>query len=253
MARGFNGSTQYLEVDSAAITGTPFTICAWAKSDSATAFQAVITIIDKSSGIINHGLYFAGSITGDPIRAASRNDAAGNAETSTGYTVGTWHHVAGIWTTTTDRKAYIDGGSEGSDTTSIDPTGLDRTSIGRLGRVDDTDYFDGNIAEMAVWDVALTTAELAWLAKGFSPLLLIHRFGDLVMYKDLIRDINRPYIGPTLVNSGSTAANHTRMFYPAPPMIISVPGVALTVPEMLAAISGNIIIPRRRQPIMLPF
>ena len=79
---------------------------------------------------------------------------------------------------------------------------------------------DGLIAEAAIWNVVLSDAEMDWLAAGYSPLTLTHRIGNLVMYQDMIRNINRPGIGPTLTNNGSTlVAPHTRMIYPASPQI----------------------------------
>jgi hypothetical protein len=62
--------------------------------------------------------------------------------------------------------------------------------------------FNGRVAEAAIWTAALSDEECLALSKRFSPSCLTHRLHDLVLHKDLVRDLNRG-IGPALsaVNS----------------------------------------------------
>ena len=75
--------------------------------------------------------------------------------------------------------------------------------------------FNGAVAEAAIWTAALTNDECLALAKRLSPLQLKHRLHSLVLYKDLMRELNRG-IGPALsaVNSPSVVP-HPPLIYPA--------------------------------------
>jgi hypothetical protein len=77
-------------------------------------------------------------------------------------------------------------------------------------------FLNGQIAEAAVWNVALSAAEIASLSKGFSPLLI--RPASLVAYWPLIGR-HDPEIDPvgrfdmTLTANPTTAA-HPRVILP---------------------------------------
>ncbi len=211
MARDFNGSTQYIEVDSAVLTGVALTIACWFNPDSDAANAILVDIVNKSEGDRYFMLGAFGAEAGDPVQAEARQASSGVARSSTGYTVGTWHHAAGVFTSATSRAAYIDGGSKATNSTNITPVGLDRTSIGRLGRATPAGYFDGQIAEVGIWNVALTDAEITVLAAGFSPLFV--RPESLVLYAPLVRETNDIVGAIGLANSGTTVADHPRILH----------------------------------------
>jgi hypothetical protein len=77
-------------------------------------------------------------------------------------------------------------------------------------------HLNGRLAECAIWNVALTAAEIASLVKAFSPLLI--RPASLVAYWPLIGR-HDPEICPkggfdmTLTNTPTTAA-HPRIIMP---------------------------------------
>lgn len=75
-----------------------------------------------------------------------------------------------------------------------------------IGRCGDSGqfYFDGAMAEFALWNAALGSSEIGWLANGRSPISLTHRLGSLVAYQDLIRPLNHPGIGPAASANGGT-------------------------------------------------
>jgi hypothetical protein len=75
-------------------------------------------------------------------------------------------------------------------------------------------YTDAKIAESAIWNVALTAAEIATLAAGYSPLFV--RPQSLVFYAPIIRELNN-LKGGVLTNNGSAAVSvHPRIIYPTP-------------------------------------
>lgn len=213
MARGFDGSSSYFKVGSAVVSGYPFTMAAWVRSNSITVNQTVISISDDTVGTQQHGLELAGTVAGDPVRAFSVAGTAQRATTTTGFSASTWHHAAGVFTSATDRAAFIDGGSKGTNATSRAPSGLNATDLGRNGDSTPDGFFDGSIAEAAVWNVALTDAEIAILALGYSALLV--RPGALVAYWPLLgRHTNEIDVrgGNTVTPTGSpTTQDHCRV------------------------------------------
>jgi hypothetical protein len=186
MGRLFNDAAfEYLEINVAVVTAPPFTLAVWGRSNDATVNQCLLFVGDKD--VVNHRfeLVMAGGIAGDPI-VFSRQGGGGtnNVLTTTGFTTGTWHHCCAVAVANNDAHVYIDGGSEGTSTTSVTVSGADRTSVGRAGASEKTRYMSGDIAEVAIWNVALTDAEVSILANRMSPLLM--RPGSLVAYWPII-------------------------------------------------------------------
>ena len=71
--------------------------------------------------------------------------------------------------------------------------------------------WDGLIAEAAVYNAALTAAEVASLAKGMTPDKI--RPQNLVYYAPLVRDLIDQKGGVTITNNnGATVANHPRIY-----------------------------------------
>jgi hypothetical protein len=170
MARSFTaGSSHLLEFGGAALTAHPISMACWFKPTDATpaAIQSLMSIskFDTSGGA--HYWLLALATNASVI---ARNRAGGTgASGASGLTVTTdWNHGAGVWASTTSRIAYHNGVPGAANTTTRSPAGVDRTTIAS-GYGADNGFFDGLIAEAAIWNVALTDAEVAALAKGVSP------------------------------------------------------------------------------------
>jgi hypothetical protein len=210
MAQLFDGSSA-LEATSAAVTVSPMTLAAWFRVASHDGSERSILSIGRSTSFaIYHRIMLD---TTDAFSAGSAISGVGAAKSTGTVTAGIWHFGVGVFASSTDRRAYLDGGNEGANSTSKSPSSLNRTSIARTSSSDsgNYDYLNGEIAEAAVWNVALTPNEIAWLAKGFSPLLLSHRLANLVVYQDLVRAANRPGVGPQFNPVGSpTVSPHVR-------------------------------------------
>ena len=157
--------------DAPPVTGPPFTVCCWFRSNDITKAQA---LNELRNGITDHyyRLDARGDQAGDPLFFTKRNTGQSNAEaeTTTGYTANVWHHAAGVHTSATDTACFIDGGSKDTNTLSRTPTGIDKIHIGVQDEASPSTFMSGNIANMAIWNVALTDAEIATLAEGVSPL-----------------------------------------------------------------------------------
>lgn len=223
MARDFDGTDDSIHSDSPPVTAYPFTMACWFNVDNITTGHGLMHLIDKdTSGATSHEwtLQAQGNVTGDPVGFFTRAGGTGqNVVTTTGYSVSTWHHACCVGTSATSRAVFIDGGSKGTGATSLTPAGIDRIAIGRrLYTTSPDGPCDGRIAEAAVWDIALSDAEVALLAAPVSPVMV--RPESLVFYAPLIGRFD-PEIstwdglaGGTLTVTGTVAADHPRIFLP---------------------------------------
>jgi hypothetical protein len=81
------------------------------------------------------------------------------------------------------------------------------------------------LAEVGLWNVALTDGEVAALAKAMSPRMI--RPQSLVLYLPLIRDVF-DYKGRVFVTTGTTVAPHPRVYYPSAAFVIPKGGQSTT-------------------------
>ena len=169
MSRRFNGTNNYLEIESSLGVVGPFTMACWAWLNNVTAVHSLMCVANGASDTEYYELAARGTDVGDPVAAVSRNGTYNDATTSTGFTASTWFHACGVFSSTTSRDAYINGGSKGSDTVSSIPATLTRMSVGSLCRLNRTSYLNGLVAHPCVWNVALSESEIAALAKGADP------------------------------------------------------------------------------------
>ncbi len=182
MARLFDDAqSQYLEIDQIAVGSVPISIACWCYPDAVSRFAGLVVLADKDVANMQQILRIDNN---DKINATSW-DASGaqSAVTSTTVSVNTWHHAAAVFAANNDRRAYLDGGGKGTSATSRTPVGLDRMSIGRAGDSTPGIYMSGRIAEVGIWNAALSDDEIASLAKGASPLLV--KPANLVAYWNL--------------------------------------------------------------------
>lgn len=160
-----------LEINTAVVAAPPFTFGGWFYADAVTASSTILFVGDKDVDNRFYLIEMAGSVVGDPVRFV-RFGAEGVdlLVTTTGATVNTWHHGCGIVRAANDVDVLIDGGSLANSVAARTPANWDRTSIGRNGRATAGAYFSGRLAELFVYNVALTTDEVVSLAGGVSPL-----------------------------------------------------------------------------------
>ena len=169
MSRLFdNGANEYLEIDSAVIAAYPLTLAAWFYSDDTANSQCLIWVGDKDVALEWQALIAAGVIGGDPVRAFSaRAGFTTEAESTSGYSANTWHHGAAVFTGATNRAAFIDGRSKGTDAGNIViGATYDRTSIGRTGDSTPSRYMSGRVAEAVALRIAATDYQVWLHAQG---------------------------------------------------------------------------------------
>ncbi len=231
MARKFvTGSSQSLHADSTPVTAAPFTVSGWSWTSDTTVDKSVIWIGDKDSS----NQYWELIIRSDEdIRWIARGGGAAQAAAGAGtFNLSAWNHLGAIERGATDRELYYNGSSVATDATSKTPTGADRISLGRNGSSTPTNYMDGRLAELAVWNIGLTDPEMALLGLGYSPLLI--RPQNLIFYSPLIRDEDIDIVGGISLTpvATPTIGDHTRVLRSAQhwAMIPAAAGGAFTLP-----------------------
>lgn len=158
-ALSFNGTTQYLSAG-AVLTAPPITMACWfITADNINSFTAMGLGL---SGSVDHqfNLQVAGSIVGDPVRAQTKTTTSVQATSTTGYSVNVWQHGCVVFASAIDRRAYVNGGSEGTNATSRIPVGINSTYIAALQGVSPGNFFPGRIADARIYNRALSPAEI---------------------------------------------------------------------------------------------
>lgn len=204
-------SSQYLTRAAAVVSAAPLTMACWYRpvAIAGGASKSLITI-DDGSGATQY--FLLRSVGGTGVTACycplTTGSVAGAAVD------GVWSHHAAVFASTTSRTAYLNGVAGSVDTSVGTPTGLTTTNVGRLWGA--AQFADGDIAEVAIWNVALTAAELQALAAGLAPILI--RPGALVAYWPLLGGASPEpdlFHGADLtVSGGAAAAPHPRIVRP---------------------------------------
>lgn len=224
MARAFNGSSQYIEATSTPVTAVPYTMSVWArpnaleKTQTALALGRATSALYAALGYLSSGKAFA------EIRGSTTN-AVPESSGSTAKEV--WNHLALINGSTTSHIVLLNGTAGTTNTTNTGATaGMNRTTIGSLFQASTrSSYFNGQIAEAAIWNVALTTAEVAALAKGLHPFFV--RPANLVFFCP-VGGIATPE--PELRASRSMAVTGATETLLVPPALQRGPASGLIVP-----------------------
>lgn len=195
MARQFDdAASEYLGNASTPVLGVPLTLVGWFNSDDNTASGTLVSVC-ADAGSEYFQLVAAGAVAGDPVRITCRNDVTTEqADTTTTFLQGVWHHAAGVFTSSTSRDVYLDAGGKGSNTNAATPVGLDRIGIGVVNRGTPFVFMSGLLAELAIYNTWLTIGEIGLLYyHRYSPLKV--RPQNLVAYYALRHGDNWDWLG----------------------------------------------------------
>lgn len=168
MSIEFNGSTSKLQWNGGPSLSYPITIFAWLKPDSASTNGMAVGFGDSPGGN-EIDLYVEG--TTNKVKAFSSGTLTAAADSTTAPQT-SWQPAMAVFTSTTSRTIYYAGGAAVTDTTSntVNLASFNRLVVGTRGRTDSI-YFDGLIAEVAVWSggTALGSTEFTSLSGGAFP------------------------------------------------------------------------------------
>jgi hypothetical protein len=218
MAREFDGSTDRL--DWANIydpTGLPFSFYCSVKFDVLNVNQYLFTIQenDEDLAIIcwNNGASVSGSLR--LTRATSSGSEWRRWSGSGAPSTGTWHRI--IFTAASpnyaDFECYVDGTTPGTvadDNSPVSENDCEGVwSFG--GRLqDDNRCLNGTMAEIAVWDRVITTAERSILDAGYSPAFIQSglRFHSELIGRTAEVDL---ITGAAATHDGTSVADHPQI------------------------------------------
>lgn len=248
------GTGNYLSSASAPFTGPEIAMQIWFYPANITTQFGMFNItsgVDLGDVI---GLYALGATAGDPVAMYGRASNNSNpALSGTGFSANVWNHALGIRASATDRRAWCNGGTKGTNTTSRSET-VDRITIGRAGYAWTSNEFpmDGPLAHAAIWDLSVWPganaaaradsfeAIIPALAAGYSPTCFPL---GLKSYHELCGRV-ASFAEPDFVGANNLAMTGS-LSQSAQPRII-VPGrKRLVVPAAAAAAPGGPLIRSR--------
>jgi hypothetical protein len=191
--------------------GPAFTLSIWGKR--VTAADAWVFKYYASATPTHH--HIIGFRLTQAYRARVRGASTVTVEVSGTLDDGNWHHLGGVYRTTTSRWAYADGIASAENTTSPG-TVATGNSVCIGAEHDGTVAFNGELAEAAIWSEPLSATEMMLLAKGWSPLLIQPdklRFYAPLWSEDEFDVVSGANLVPSGTGSLSTTA-HPRIIYP---------------------------------------
>ena len=210
MALSLNGSSSYIESTSTPVTTFPFTMACWFNPANNTAGGTLMSL-GVANGADRFQMVNRGDLAGDFIAISSLVGAtAATATTTIGYTANTWHHAAAVCTNITGRSIFLNGGGKATNTTSSNPAGINNILLGSRWATSRGFFFNGRIAEAAIWNAALTDDEVLSLSKGFAPYLI--RPSNLKFYNRCLRTSQDTAGGRTLTQVNITNFDHPRIY-----------------------------------------
>jgi hypothetical protein len=214
---GWNSSS-YVSLGSGLLTAAPATLACFARTSITGVSQRLLGLHNSASASNRNYLRLGITAANEVVAVAA--DASGTSDAASVATISanTWHHFCAVFGSTTSRSVYLDGANKVTDSANRPaPTGVNRVAVG----VDFVSGSAGNplapsgtglIAEVGIWNVALSDEDVAALAKGIPPIMI--RPQNLVAYLPLIRDLIDLKGNAFAITGSLTAADHPRMYAP---------------------------------------
>lgn len=224
MARTFNGTSAVLSKASfSGLDGySAVSFGGWVKRNGAqpdTGFGTMMTKLRTGGSGQPPWVAFI-KTTGVRVRLnTTADDSLSNVwEISNDFVSGEWHHFFCTWESGEKPTIYFDGvartlSTDNGTLTGTMPVQTNTVLVGAADAAGSSLRFKGDLAELALWSVALTAAEVASLGKGVAPIKI--RPQSLVPYWNLIgrtTDENDLRGVCTLTASNTTAAAHPRIY-----------------------------------------
>ena len=162
----FNGTSDYIQLDSAIVpTGAnDFTIMAWVNRDTNTAaYEEIFSQWTSANG--NNSFFFG--FNNSNVRFS---DNWNNISVSGAGDLNKWFHLCGVNDGGSNAYIYLDGSLKATRGSGLTYTGQADGVIGRQGS-GNFEYFNGNLANVAIWNRALSSDEInAVMWKGYQSL-----------------------------------------------------------------------------------
>lgn len=176
MSRAFLASTDHLDAARALVLAPPMTMLAWVKMTTLGLGYQIMTIGQSGISTQRFSLGYQATNT----IGCNENDGASSIAQSSAAIADTtaWHLAVGVWSDRTNRAAFLDGANKGT-ISALKAAGTPNAVrvSGDLQAVP-ANPFQGLVGITAVWNVALTDAEVASLLSLYPsqvrPANLVH-------------------------------------------------------------------------------
>ena len=214
-ALDFDDTNDYVAADGVtselSSNGLPFTVSAWAYPDTTT--KGAIFAFNKTGNSdenLNLLFYAKNGSTKKFYHLEGGNNTW--TESTNTFEPGEWHHIVVTVDSSQNGKLYVNGGQQGTWSNGTNSS-ADRFSIGQEyddDGTDPSDFFDGKIDEVAIWNVALNAADVTSLYNSGNGLNASANSGNYDNSADLIGywKFNEG-TGSTLTDNTSNSNNGT--------------------------------------------
>ena len=207
MSRNGNGTSDRISTVETIAATTNYSYCFWAKSSDAPAEAAPTRVVMALEGASNEwDSSFIWRNNDGPLRykCASHREADNDylfPQIASAMLANTWYHIAVVYNGT-DVRIYLDGVLEDTETATPQEQVAYNVHLLHFGGA--SLYWNGDIAEAAVWNTNLSSTDVANLADGDSPVTI--QYANLVFYAPLINDVSAKNF--TFTVSGTTTSAH---------------------------------------------
>lgn len=196
-------ANKWLSTTTFPISTFPLTLAYWFNKGSTTSTNGIYLRNSAGTNYVGTG---HSSVLGSDRDAGSATYPAITGTTA--YSLNAWNHACTTVASATLHELFLNGSSQGTNTTNVNFTGINQIRIGVFGS---TFNFDGSFAEVGVWSAALTQPEIASLADGMTCDKV--RPQNLVFYAPLVRNLQDVKGGLTITNNNTaTVAVHPRVY-----------------------------------------
>jgi len=160
----FDGVTDYVEVSdhSEHDVGTgDFSISAWIKIDDSTTINSIVSKSTNDDGTAPR--WFLRAATNGTLRM-NVADTSDDLDLSSTFTVndGNWHHIVVVVDRGTGATFYKDGGNTEVKANTSGDGNVDNNGKLRIGIYQTSNYFDGKIANLQLWDTILSESDVQY-------------------------------------------------------------------------------------------
>lgn len=189
----------------APVTTFPVSVACWFKTSDVTGGYTAVSLADNATNGDWFRLEARGDVGGDPVRWDVRGTGTGpgseQGATSTSYSANVWNHALGVSSGDTSHTAYLNGAGKQTGTIQVNPLNVNSLAIGVLNRSSQVNWFDGKIAEVAVWNAVLDDTDAATLAAG-APATAV-KLANLQFYATLLSSAVDVIAARSITNNSS--------------------------------------------------
>lgn len=187
------------------ITNVPMTMACWFNTPANSVQKTLISVGVSGAA---HRCLLQISAT-NTLQAFTVGTVSASSTYNTAITGNVWNHGCGVFAATNSRTAYLNGDAATTNVGASIVNPLNNIAIGARWATTLGVYMRGLLADVGIWNVALTQAEIQSLSDGIACDKV--RPQSLIFYTPLIREfIDKK--GEIITNNGVTVADHPRIY-----------------------------------------